>query len=91
MAESLKAARVLLLEVNEPQLAQMGLDPIRMIQGTAAMGSYESILFVDERENKILRWEREAFLRVLRTHKFINVVCAKRGAFPDEWERRRFT
>jgi FkbM family methyltransferase len=84
MSESLKAARVLLFEVNAPQLAQMGLDPIRMIKDTAAMGSYESILFVEEGENRIMRWEPESFPGVIQRYKFLNVICAKRGSLPEK-------
>jgi FkbM family methyltransferase len=80
MASILASARLLIFEVNEPQLQAIGIDPVALITKTATRGAFETILFIDERTDKICEWEPEKFSEALHAYKYVNVLCAKRGA-----------
>jgi len=83
MREALRSARLLVFEVNEPQLKAVGVDSLTLIRQTAEAGSFDYVAFIDERNNRICPWDQEDFLRVLQDYKFVNVLCAKRSCFPD--------
>lgn len=80
MASILASARLIIFEVNEPQLEAIGIDPVALITKTAARGAFETILFIDERTDKICEWEPEKFREALHAYKYVNVLCAKQGA-----------
>jgi FkbM family methyltransferase len=80
MSSILASARLVIFEVNEPQLATIGMDPVALITKTAARGTFETILFVDERTDQICEWEPDKFREALHAYKYVNVLCAKRGA-----------
>ena len=83
MRGTLRSARLLIFEVNEPQLKAVGVDSLTLIRETAEAGSFDTIAYIDERKNRICSWDQEDFLRVLQDYKFVNVLCAKRSSFPN--------
>jgi FkbM family methyltransferase len=83
MSGTLRSARLLIFEINEPQLKAVDLDPLTLVSQTAEAGSFDTITFIDERNSCIRPWDRQEFARILQDHKFVNVLCAKRNCFPD--------
>ncbi len=83
MSETLRSARLLIFEVNEPQLKAVNVDPLMLVSQTAESGSFDTIAFIDEKNNRICPWDQEDFLRVLQDYKFVNVLCAKLSCCPD--------
>jgi hypothetical protein len=79
MTSILASARLIIFEVNEPQLAAIGVDPIVLSTETAARMTFETILFIDERTDQVCEWEPDKFREALRAEKYVNVLCAKRG------------
>lgn len=83
MKETLKTARALIFEVNVAQLAQTGVNPVQQVEHAAAMGSFDTLVFVDQTEERICRWDLSAFTRMLReTRSSTNVICARGEALP---------
>jgi FkbM family methyltransferase len=80
MTSILASARLIIFEVNEPQLAAIGVDPVTLIIKTAARGTFETILFIDERTDQICGWDPDKFREALHAYKYVNVLCAKQGA-----------
>jgi FkbM family methyltransferase len=80
MASILTSARLIIFEVNEPQLEAIGIDPVALITKTAARGTFETILYIDERTDQVCEWEPDKFREALHAYKYVNVLCAKRGA-----------
>lgn len=80
MSSTLASARLVIFEVNEPQLAAIRIDPVTLISGTAKRGAFETILFIDERTDQICEWDPDKFREALHAYKYVNVLCAKRGA-----------
>jgi FkbM family methyltransferase len=80
MTSILASARLIIFEVNEPQLAAIGVDPVALIIKTAARGTFETILFIDERTDQICGWDPDKFREALHAYKYVNVLCAKQGA-----------
>ena len=80
MTSILASARLVIFEINEPQLAAIGIDPVTLITKTAAKGTFETILYIDERNDQICEWEPDTFREALHAYKYVNVLCAKRGA-----------
>jgi hypothetical protein len=80
MTSILASARLIIFEVNAPQLAAIGIDPVTLITKTAARGMFETILYIDERTDQICEWEPDKFREALHAYKYVNVLCAKRGA-----------
>ena len=80
MFSLLGSARLLIFEVNEPQLEAIGIDPVALITKTAARGAFETILFIDERTDQVCGWDPDKFREALHAYKYVNVLCAKRGA-----------
>jgi FkbM family methyltransferase len=76
----LTSVRLIIFEVNEPQLAAIGVDPVALIIKTAARGAFETILFIDERTDQICGWDPDKFREALHAYKYVNVLCAKQGA-----------
>lgn len=83
MDRSLKTARLLVFEVNEPYLEQMKVDPVALVNETARAGSFDQVIFIDERADKMCGWSPGNFLDVLHDYKFVNVICARRGEVPN--------
>jgi FkbM family methyltransferase len=79
----LPTARMLIFEANEPQLQQLGVDPVGLVERTAAAGRFDSISFIDERSEKICRWEPRDFAEALSDYKFINVVCTRSSSIEN--------
>jgi FkbM family methyltransferase len=80
MTSTLASARLIIFEVNAPQLAEIGMDPVALITKTAARGTFETILFIDERTDQVCEWEPDKFREALHAYKYVNVLCAKQGA-----------
>jgi FkbM family methyltransferase len=80
MSSLLASARLLIFEVNEPQLEAIGIDPVALITKTATRGMFETILYIDERTDQICEWDADKFREALHAYKYVNVLCAKRGA-----------
>jgi FkbM family methyltransferase len=80
MSSLLASARLLIFEVNEPQLEAIGIDPVALIIRTAARGMFETILYIDERTDQICGWDPDKFREALHAYKYVNVLCAKQGA-----------
>jgi FkbM family methyltransferase len=80
MSSLLASARLLIFEVNEPQLEAIGIDPVALITRTAARGMFETILYIDERTDQICGWDPDKFREALHAYKYVNVLCAKQGA-----------
>jgi FkbM family methyltransferase len=73
----LPTARMLVFETNEPQLKQLGVEPVALVERTAAAGRFDTIFFIDERSENKVRWEPRDFEEALHAYKFINVVCTR--------------
>ncbi len=82
MRASLRTARVAIFEINEPQLVQMNVEPVALIDQTVKAGDFDSVLFIDEQRERFCQWDPADFLQVLHDYKFVNVVCAKQGCIP---------
>jgi hypothetical protein len=54
-----------------------------LIHRTVEVGSFDTIAFIDEKENRFCSWDPQDFLRILHDYKFVNVLCAKSSSFPD--------
>jgi FkbM family methyltransferase len=80
MTSILASARLIIFEVNEPQLAEIGVDPVTLITKTASRGAFDTILYIDERSDQVCEWEPDKFREALHAYKYVNVLCAKRGA-----------
>lgn len=74
---TLPTARMLIFEANQPHLNQLGVDPVGLVEQTAAAGEFDTVFFVDERSEKICPWEPNYFKEVLDNYKFINVACTR--------------
>lgn len=74
---ALRTSRMLIFEANEPQLEQLGVDPVALVKRTAQAGDFDTILFIDERSEKVCSWAPRAFEEALSDYKFINVVCTR--------------
>lgn len=74
---ALLTARMVIFEANEPQLKQLGIDPVALVERTAAAGEFDTVFFIDERSEKICRWVPRDFQEALNDYKFINVVCTR--------------
>lgn len=77
MSASLETARLLILEVNIPLLARLGVDPLTLVNRTAETGCFETVVFADEREESFRKWNDDLFLQLSRDHDMLNVLCAK--------------
>ena len=73
----LPTARMLIFEVNEPQLSQLGIEPVALVERTIATGKFDTVFFIDERSERICHWEPRGFEEALSAYKFINVVCTR--------------
>jgi FkbM family methyltransferase len=73
----LPTARMLIFEANEPQLQRLGVDPVELVERTAAAGRFDTVSFIDERSEEICRWEPRHFEGALNDYKFINIVCTR--------------
>jgi FkbM family methyltransferase len=80
MSSVLASARLIIFEVNEPQLAEVGIDPVTLITRTASKGAFDTILYIDERTDQICGWDPDKFREALHAYKYVNVLCAKQGA-----------
>ena len=80
MTSTLATARLIIFEVNEPQLAGIGIDPVALITRTALRGAFDTILFIDERTNQICEWDPDNFREALHAYKYVNVLCVRAGA-----------
>ena len=80
MTSALASARLIIFEVNEPQLEGAGVDPVALITRTALTGAFDTILFIDERTNQICEWDSDNFREALHAYKYVNVLCARTGA-----------
>lgn len=78
MREILKSVRLLVFEVNEIQLAEVGADPVELIAKTARAGSFDEVFFIDERMGNTYNCNSDEFLKALSICKSLNVVCAKK-------------
>ena len=77
MTSSLRAARLLVFEMNEPRLLEMQTDPLELIDETARAGAFTSLSYIDERTERLCDWDPQEFLHLLREYKFVNVICQK--------------
>jgi FkbM family methyltransferase len=77
MTASLQSARLLIFEINKPQLARLDADPLELIDRVVRLGSFHSITFIDEDRNRECDWNRIDFVNHLEKSKFVNVVCRK--------------
>lgn len=80
----LRTTRMLIFEANEPQLRQLGVAPVELVERTATAGRFDSVSFIDERSEKVRRWEPRDFEEALNAYKFINVVCTRSGSIETE-------
>jgi FkbM family methyltransferase len=80
----LPTTRLLIFEANEPQLLQLGVSPIELVEETALAGKFDSVSFIDERSERVCRWEPREFESALSDYKFINVVCTRSSALEDQ-------
>jgi hypothetical protein len=80
MTSALATARLIIFEVNEPQLAGVGVDPVELITRTAVTGAFDTVLFIDERTNQIREWDADNFREALHAYKYVNVLCVRAGA-----------
>ena len=80
----LPTARMLIFEANEPQLQRLGVDPVELVERTAATGRFDTVSFIDERFEKIRRWEPRDFEAALNDYKFINVVCTRSHSMENQ-------
>ena len=80
----LPTARMLIFEANEPQLEQLGVDPVALVERTAAAGKFDTVFFIDERSEKICPWVPRDFEEVLNDYKFINVVCTRSSCMESQ-------
>jgi FkbM family methyltransferase len=76
---ALRTTRMLIFEANKPQLEQLGIDPLALVERTARAGEFDTIYFIDERSEKVCHWEPRFFEEALNDYKFINVVCTRYG------------
>ena len=74
---ALSTARVLIFEVNEPQLRELGIAPVALVEETARAGEFDTVYFIDERSETIHEWTPPDFDEALNSYKFINVVCSR--------------
>ncbi len=80
MRHSLETAALLAYEINRPRLARLGIDPLELIDQTAAWGRFTLILMTDERSNEVLRIDDSRCAQVLKEDQMANVICAKEEA-----------
>ena len=80
----LPTARMVIFEVNEPQLKQLAVEPVALVERTVAAGKFDTVFFIDERSDKICRWEPPDFEEALNAYKFINVVCTRSGSMETQ-------
>jgi hypothetical protein len=73
----LPTVRMLIFEVNEPQLRHVRADPVELVERTVQAGKFDSVFFIDERSEKTCNWEPRDFEEALYDYKFINVVCTR--------------
>lgn len=81
---ALCGARMLIFEVNEPQLRQLGIEPVTLVEQTIMNGNFDAVFFIDERSESILPWAPQRFEEVLSSYKFVNVVCTRSGVMQDQ-------
>jgi len=74
---TLPSVRMLIFEANEPQLKQLAISPVELVERTAAAGRFDTVSFIDERSEKVCCWEPREFEEALNDYKFINVVCTR--------------
>lgn len=79
---ALSTARMLIFEVNEPQLKQLGVAPVALVEETARAGEFDTVYFIDERSETIHEWTAHDFDEALNAYKFINVVCSRSNSMP---------
>jgi FkbM family methyltransferase len=80
----LPTARMLIYEANEPQLKLLRVEPVALVERTAAAGKFDTVFFIDERSENICRWEPRAFEEALHAYKFINVVCTRSSSMEKQ-------
>lgn len=78
MREILKSVRLLVFEVNESQLAELGVDPVKLIAETTRAGSFDEVFFIDESVGNTYNCSSNEFLKALSVCESLNVVCAKK-------------
>lgn len=91
MAASLQSARLLIFEINGPQLSRMDVDPLELIDRVVRLGSFHSATFVDESRTRECDWNRLDFEQHLEKSKFVNIVCRKQTVSPTVVEPRSFS
>jgi FkbM family methyltransferase len=82
--EVLPTARMLIFEANEPQLEQLGVDPVALVERAVKAGNFDTVSFIDERSEKIRPWDPRDFEEALKSYKFINVLCARSNSFESQ-------
>jgi FkbM family methyltransferase len=80
----LPTTRMLIFEANEPQLLRLGVSPVELVEETALAGKFDTVSFIDERSDKLFRWEPHEFESALNDYKFINVICTRSNAFDSQ-------
>ena len=80
----LPTTRMLIFEANEPQLQQLGVAPVELVERTAAAGEFDAVCFIDERSEKVCPWDPHDFEEALNAYKFINVVCMRSSSIETQ-------
>jgi FkbM family methyltransferase len=80
----LPTTRMLIFEANEPQLQQLGVAPVELVERAVAAGRFDTVSFIDERSEKVCRWEPRDFEEALNAYKFINVVCTRSSSLETQ-------
>ena|SRR5437016_1990032 len=75
--KALPSVRMLIFEANKPQLQQLAISPVELVERTAAAGRFDTVSFIDERSEKVCCWKPREFEEALNAYKFINVVCER--------------
>jgi len=82
MTTSLRASKLLIVEVCRPYLAQVGVDPVPFVEETVRRGNFEVVMFIDEKSHSVHSWNADRFRCVLAEYAYANVLCAKASVIP---------
>ncbi|MGA2631546.1 MAG: FkbM family methyltransferase [Terriglobia bacterium] len=83
MAASLQSSRLLIIEVNRPQLNRIGLDPVDLIREVMATRRFDSLFRIDAGADALPRLEEHSLASAMSEYAIVNVVCARHSMLPS--------
>lgn len=74
MRQSLRAAKVVVLEVNRPQLEALDIDALQMVRDYCSAVKSDRVLIANELTGEVFAWSSTKFHDMLRKYDFLNVI-----------------